>query len=83
MLRAILEHHGEGHIVLLDLHNEYSRAFRDRAEVLGPGSLKLPYWLLNFDELAEILIDRREDREADLSILKDAVMTEFVPAQMN
>jgi len=73
MLRSILDQHRDGHILLLDLHNEYGHAFRDCAEVLGPGNLKLPYWLLNFDELQETLIDRHDNREADLTILKDAV----------
>jgi hypothetical protein len=74
MLKAILEQHREGHILLLDLHNEYSHAFKGSAEVLGPGGLKLPYWLLNLEELRETLIDRAENREADLSILKEAVI---------
>jgi len=74
MLRSILEQHREAHILLLDLHNEYAQAFGDCAEVLGPNNLALPYWLLNFEELQETLIDRHEDREADLSILKDAVI---------
>lgn len=74
MLRAILSQHERGHVVLLDLHNEYSHAFSDCAEILGPGRLELPYWLLNFEELKEILVDRNENREADIAILKDAVI---------
>ncbi|MDH3473480.1 MAG: DUF87 domain-containing protein [Rhodospirillales bacterium] len=73
MLRSILDQYRDGHILLLDLHNEYGHAFRDCAEVLGPGEFKLPYWLLNFDELAQTLIGQRDDRQEDLSILKDAV----------
>ena len=37
---------------MLDPHNEYAPAFGDRAELLNPGNLKLPYWLLNFEEIA-------------------------------
>jgi hypothetical protein len=74
MLRSILDQHPEAHILLLDLHNEYAQAFGDCAEVLGPHNLALPYWLLNFEELQQTLIDRHEGREADLSILKDAVI---------
>ena len=76
ILRSILSQHHHGHVVLLDLHNEYGCAFSDCAEVLGPGSLELPYWLLNFDELREIVISKGgEDRETDSAILKDAVLT--------
>ena len=49
-------------------HNEYARAFGDRAIVLSPGDgLHLPYWLFNFEELAEIVIgpDRNAEQVED------------------
>ncbi len=74
ILRAILNEHGEGHVLLLDLHNEYGHAFSDCAELLGPTTLNLPYWLLSFDELREIVVEPVENREADATILKAAVI---------
>ncbi len=75
ILRAILAQHPNGHALLLDLHNEYGRAFADCAEILGPGTLELPYWLLNFEEIQEIVIGSgKEDREADIIILKEAII---------
>lgn len=74
ILRGILEEHRQGHVLLLDLHNEYTHAFGDLAVTLGKGQLKLPYWLLNLEELKDAFIDRGEDREADVSILRDAVI---------
>ena len=75
ILRAILSQHSSGHAILLDLHNEYGRAFADCAEILGPGSLELPYWLLNFEEIREIMIGTGvDDREADAVILKEAIL---------
>jgi DNA helicase HerA-like ATPase len=75
ILRSILAKHASGHALLLDLHNEYGRAFADCAEILGPGSLELPYWLLNFEEIREILIGSvQQDREADTVILKEAIL---------
>jgi uncharacterized protein len=56
ILRAILEAHPNGHVVLLDPHNEYAAAFGDTAELLNPANLELPYWLLNFEEISHILI---------------------------
>ena len=41
--------------MLLDPHNEYTRAFGPMAEVIGPSTLQLPYWLFNFEELGEVL----------------------------
>ena len=48
-------------IVVLDPHNEYSSAF-SRHEKLSTddGSLKLPYWLLNFTETIALLIGKTE-----------------------
>jgi DNA helicase HerA-like ATPase len=74
MLRAILSQHREGHVLLLDLHGEYGHAFRDFAELLGAGQVKLPYWLLNFEEMQEIVVEKTEEQEVDKSILRDAII---------
>jgi DNA helicase HerA-like ATPase len=75
ILRSILSKHASGHAILLDLHNEYGHAFADCAEILGPGSLELPYWMLNFEEIREILIGvETVEREADSVILKEAIL---------
>jgi hypothetical protein len=59
---------------LLDPHNEYARAFGDRAIVLSPGDgLHLPYWLFNFEELTEIVIG--PDRNAEQTkVLGEAIL---------
>jgi len=75
ILRKILSQHGNGHILLLDLHNEYGPAFADCAEIMGQGNLELPYWLLNFEEISEIVVGSNHgDREADIAILKIAIL---------
>lgn len=49
-------------IVVLDPHNEYSNAFKDQHSRLSTdeGSLKLPYWLLNFQETISLIIGKTE-----------------------
>jgi len=47
------------HIIVFDIHAEYKSAFPD-ANYLGIDNLKLPYWLLNNEELEEILLDTGE-----------------------
>ena len=75
ILRTILEHHPGGHIILLDPHNEYANAFRERAEVVSVANLHLPYWLLNFEELVKVLVTGEGgDRDAQVMILKEAVL---------
>jgi DNA helicase HerA-like ATPase len=56
LLRGLLERHPNAHIVLLDLHNEYGAAFGDRAVVLGPDTLQLPYWMLTAEEIQEVVV---------------------------
>ncbi len=76
ILRAVLEAHPWGHIVVLDPHNEYSHAFGDAAEVITPENLMLPYWLLNFEELTEVLCspEGSPTHDAEANILKEAVV---------
>ncbi len=44
------------HIIIFDIHSEYKSAFKD-ASIIDINNLKLPYWLLNSEELEEILLD--------------------------
>ena len=82
MLRAILKRNANGHIVLLDIHNEYARSFGDMAEIVRSESLDLPYWLLNFEEMREIVVGRAHaEREADVAILKDAILQAKLKSQ--
>ena len=76
ILRSILDELPNGHVVLLDPHNEYASAFADRAELLNPSNLQLPYWLLSFEEIAHILIGGGggESSFAQTGILKDAIL---------
>ena len=75
ILRSILDDNPSGHVVLLDPHNEYSQAFGDRANVITTEELQLPFWLLNFEEIAEVLCSPEpSSREAEMGILKEAII---------
>jgi uncharacterized protein len=76
LLRTILTEHPNGHIVLLDPHNEYSHAFGDTAETLNTDNLQLPYWILNFEEIRGVLIDENQiDAEVQAEILGRAIVS--------
>ncbi|WP_116800545.1 anti-phage-associated helicase HerA [Pseudomonas syringae] len=47
------------HVVIFDIHSEYKTAFPN-ANFLDVSNLNLPYWLLNSEELEEILLDTGE-----------------------
>ena len=75
LLRAILEVAPKAHIILLDPHNEYRRAFAKGAEIIDPTTLHLPHWLLNFEESVELYIGKTEyAATSQTNILKDAML---------
>jgi DNA helicase HerA-like ATPase len=76
LLQAILDTAPSGHIILLDPHNEYSRAFGSKAEVIDPTTLNLPHWLLNFEESIELFVGKTEfAATSQTNILKEAVLS--------
>ena len=73
ILRRILEKNPQAHILLLDVHREYANAFQEYAEVITPDNMNLPFWLLNFEEIVEILIGQGNTREADTEVLRELI----------
>ncbi|MEX2647400.1 MAG: DUF87 domain-containing protein [Alphaproteobacteria bacterium] len=76
VLRAILSQQNKGHVVLIDAHNEYSRAFPDMAEVSDIRSLQLPFWLFDFEEAVGIFVrgGTASEQESQKAILKEAIL---------
>lgn len=75
MLEGILKQYPHGHIILLDPHNEYSRAFAGKAKVIDPTTLEIPHWLLNYEEAIEVFVGRTEHAAtSQTNILKDAIL---------
>ncbi|MCH9806231.1 MAG: DUF87 domain-containing protein [Alphaproteobacteria bacterium] len=72
ILRSILNENPAAHIVLLDPHNEYATAFKEWGEVVSPRNMQLPFWLLNFEEIVEVLIGDPE-RKAEIEILQELI----------
>jgi uncharacterized protein len=73
ILRSILQRNPAAHVVLLDPHNEYAPAFGDSAEVVSQRNMQLPYWLLNFEELVEVLVGDPQERKAEVEILQELI----------
>lgn len=62
VLRQTLQENPNAHVVLFDPHNEYSKSFGDKAEVIRSDTLDLPLWLFNFEETVELLTSDIEDQ---------------------
>lgn len=75
LLQAILDIAPSGHIILLDPHKEYGKAFGDRAEIIDPTTLHLPHWLMNFEECTELFVGKVEHAaSSQTNILKGAIL---------
>lgn len=75
ILRSILAAHPNGHVIMLDPHNEYSASFGEMAEVLNTESLEIPLWLLNTEEAEEVLCSTDPaTRSAEASIMRECFM---------
>ena len=73
ILNEILDIRPNLRIFLLDGHNEYGRCFGARANVVNAGSLKLPFWLFNFEEFVDALYYGRPGVEEEVDILAELI----------
>jgi len=73
LLNEILKARPKLRIFLLDVHNEYGRCFGERALVLNPRNLKLPFWLFNFEEIVDVLFGGRPGVPEELEILTEVI----------
>jgi DNA helicase HerA-like ATPase len=73
ILRRILEKNPKAHILLLDVHREYAASFEEYAEVVQPQNMTLPFWMLNFEEISEIIVGDQPNREQDVEILRELI----------
>jgi DNA helicase HerA-like ATPase len=73
ILQRILEARLSLRIFLIDPHNEYGRCFGDKAQVLTPRNLKLPFWLFNFEEIVDAFFSGRPGVPEEVEILSEAI----------
>lgn len=65
----------ETKIVIIDIHSEYKRSFPEGSRHFDIAGLELPYWLMNFEELVEMLIDPKDEHAAtQTAVLHDLVL---------
>jgi hypothetical protein len=73
LLQEIIRARPNVRILVLDAHNEYGRPFADRAVVLNPANLRLPFWLFNFEEMVDVLFGARPGSEEEVAILSEVI----------
>ncbi len=73
LLQQILQARSDLRVLLLDVHNEYGRCFGERAQVLSPNNIKLPFWLFNFDEIVDVFFGGRPGLEEEVDFLSEVI----------
>lgn len=75
LLNRIISAAPRSHVVVLDPHGEYARAFGKAARVWDVGNLQLPYWIMNLEEHCEAFITTGgEDRLIDAGIMAKCLL---------
>jgi len=73
ILQKVLEVRPDVRIFLIDPHNEYTHCFGDKAHVLNPRNLRLPFWLFNFEEMIDVLFGDRRGIVEEVEILSEVI----------
>jgi len=73
ILQKILDTRPNLRIFLVDPHNEYGRCFGDKAQVLTPRNLRLPFWLFNFEETIDAFFGGRPGVDEEVEILSEVI----------
>jgi DNA helicase HerA-like ATPase len=73
LLQQVLAERPDLRIFLIDPHNEFGRCFGDKAQVLTPRNLRLPFWLFNFEETVDAFFGARPGIEEEVEILSEAI----------
>ena len=73
LLQQVLRTRPDLRIMLLDVHNEYGRCFGERAHVVNPTNLRLPFWLFTFEEIVDVLFGGRPGIDEEIEILSEVI----------
>ena len=73
LLRQILDARPDLRMFLIDPHNEYANCFDDRAQVLSPKNLRLPFWVFNFEEIVDVFFRGRPGVDEEVEILSELI----------
>ncbi len=73
LLRSAVKVKKNLRVLILDPHNEYTAAFPDISITLDSSTLELPFWMLRFEEFADIVFRGRSATDEENEILRDMV----------
>ncbi len=75
LVNGIMDARPKLRVFLLDSHNEFGRCFGARANIVNASTLKLPFWLFNFEELVDVVYGGRPGVDEEIDILAEHIPT--------
>jgi DNA helicase HerA-like ATPase len=73
ILNELMATRPEVRILMLDVHNEYGNSFGAKATIIDADTLKLPFWLFNFEEFTDAIYGGRPPVVEELDILGELI----------
>ena len=73
ILGELVKARPDARILLLDVHNEYTKCFGDEASIVGADNLKLPFWVFNFDEMTDVIYGGKQAISEEVEILAELI----------
>jgi len=73
ILQKILDMRPNLRIFLVDAHSEYGHCFGEKAQVLTPDNLRLPFWLFNFEEIVDAFFGGQPHGSEEVRILSELI----------
>lgn len=73
ILQKIFDMRPNLRIFLVDPHNEYGSCFDNKAQVLTPKNLRLPFWLFNFEETIDVFFGGRPGVAEEIEIFSEVI----------
>lgn len=89
LIKCLLEKYKYAHIILFDVHGEYSQIKHDKIKHIKAEDLKIPHWLLNFAQWRAFLdvgseaYKQRDSLKTAITELKRNHNKEFDQAKLN
>ncbi len=75
ILQQTIKKYPNPHIVVLDLHGEYARAFPEGVNLINANNIDLPYWVLNFEEFVDLTVDMNEPTAKNqITVIRDSLL---------
>jgi DNA helicase HerA-like ATPase len=73
LVRAAVTERPDLRVLVIDPHNEYAHAFGDIAHVIDAASFDFPFWMLTYEEMAEVVF-RGQPMDQARDALRDMIV---------